>query len=63
MIPKPLLIQIARILNESDLYKCGFIVIDGVLHSIETTTTDGVHYDVEYEEIDPALYLQDVRGA
>ena len=50
-----LMIQIARILNESGVYKCGFTAIGEEIYAF------GDCY-VKPFKIDPVLYLTDVKG-
>jgi len=50
-------IQIARLLNESNEYRCGFMVIGEDLYSI-TTGENKCDYDI----IDPEMYLKSVKA-
>ena len=55
---RELLIQVARILTESDVYRCGFTVIGDSIYAVLIRDKR-----TEFMEIDPAKWLGTIHGA
>lgn len=55
---KALMIEIARLLTESNLYKCGFTVVGESIYAIGGR----VNGQCDFWEINPALYLQEIHA-
>ena len=56
---RELMIEVARLLNQSNLYKCGFIVVGESIYALGSTRVNG---QCDFWEIDPACYLKEVRA-
>jgi len=57
MDKRALSIQIARLLTQSNEYKCGFTVVGDSIYAFPNT-----HGSITPFEIDPAMYLESVKA-